>query len=79
MAGSPSHTPTAGPLKKVSFVVIEIPKMNLALILRDIMELHQMGCDVRISHLNRFSYKDILNKFAALAMGWAQGDDYALP
>jgi colanic acid/amylovoran biosynthesis glycosyltransferase len=67
---------TLDPRLKLAFVVTEFPKTTETFILRDIMALHQMGCDVRVFHLTRFNTKDILHEFAAPTLAWAQGYAY---
>lgn len=64
------------PRLRVAFVVTEFPKTTETFILRDVMALHHMGCDVRIFHLTRFNKRDILHDFAAPTLGWAQGYAY---
>lgn len=74
-AGQPGET-ARQPRLKVAFVVTEFPKTTETFILRDVMALHQMGCDVRIFHLTRFNTRDILHEFAAPTRHWAQGYAY---
>lgn len=65
---------TAAPLK-IAFIVTEYPKTTETFVLRDIMEFHRAGCDLRIFSLTHFNKKDVLHDFAQPTRAWAR--DYA--
>lgn len=62
----------ASPVLKLGFVVTEFPKTTETFILRDVMDLHRMGCDIRLFHLTRFNADEVLHDFAAPTLEWAR-------
>jgi glycosyltransferase involved in cell wall biosynthesis len=65
----------AGEPLKVAFIVTEYPKTTETFIMRDVMDLHRMGCEIRIFHLTHFNSQDTIHDFARPTLAWAT--DYA--
>lgn len=61
---------------KVAFIVTEFPKTTETFIMRDVMDFHRMGCEVRIFHLTRFNRRDAVHDFARPTLGWARDYPY---
>lgn len=61
---------------KVAFIVTEFPKTTETFIMRDVMDFHRMGCEVRIFHLTRFNRKDAVHDFARPTLDWARDYPY---
>lgn len=69
----PDPTQTrASPRLKLGVVVTEFPKTTETFILRDVMDLSRMGCEIRLFHLTRFNTREVLHDFAAPTREWAR-------
>lgn len=63
---------------RLAFIVTEFPKTTETFIMRDVMDLNALGCDIRIYHLTHFNRHDTVHDFARPALGWAVDVPYAL-
>ena len=61
---------------KLAFIVTEFPKTTETFVMRDVMDLHRLGCDVRIFHLTHFNTDDTIHDFARPALDWATDYPY---
>lgn len=74
-SGRPASEPQADG-RKVAFVVTEFPKTTETFIMRDVMDFHRMGCDIRLFHLTPFNKNDTVHDFARPTLGWARDYPY---
>lgn len=63
---------------KLAFIVTEFPKTTETFVMRDVMDLHRLGCDVRIFHLTHFNTGDTIHDFARPTLDWATDYPYLL-
>lgn len=56
---------------KLAFIVTEFPKTTETFIMRDVMEMHRLGCEVRIFHLTHFNRRGTVHDFARPTLDWA--------
>lgn len=60
---------------KLAFILTEFPLVTETFIMRDLVEMHRLGCDVRIFHLTHFNKAQPVHDFARPTLAWAT--DYA--
>lgn len=78
MAAPSQPADVPGRRVKLAVIVTEFPKTTETFIMRDVMDLHRLGCDVRIFHLTHFNKGDTIHDFARPTLGWATDYPYLL-
>jgi len=63
---------------RIAVVVTDFPKVTETFILRDLVEFHKNGHQVRIYHLTNFRKNEILHEFAKETISWAFSQPYLL-
>ncbi|WP_102226391.1 glycosyltransferase family 4 protein [Acidimangrovimonas sediminis] len=63
---------------KLAMIVTEFPKTTETFIMRDVMDLSALDCDVRIFHLTHFNQRDTVHDFARPTLGWATDYPYLM-
>ena len=61
---------------RLGIIVTEFPKTTETFILRDLVEFHRLGHDIRIYHLTRFRKGEVVHDFARHALSWARSMPY---
>lgn len=74
---SDAAAPRPAPLR-LAVIVTEFPKTTETFIMRDVMDLHRMGCEIRIFHLTPFNRNDTIHAFAAPTLAWAHDYPFLL-
>jgi len=61
---------------RIAIIVTEFPKTTETFILRDLLEFHKLGHEVRIYHMTSFRSKELVHGFAAETLEWARSKPY---
>lgn len=63
---------------RLGIIVTEFPKVTETFILRDLVEFHRRGHEVRIYHLTGFRRNEIVHEFARQTLSWTRPQPYLL-
>jgi colanic acid/amylovoran biosynthesis glycosyltransferase len=63
---------------RLAVIVTEFPKTTETFILRDLVEFHRRGHDVRIYHMTSFRGNEVVHGFARETLEWARSRPYLL-
>lgn len=61
---------------RLAIIVTEFPKTTETFILRDLLEFHSRGHEVRIYHMASFRKNEVVHGFAKQTLGWARSQPY---
>lgn len=61
---------------RLAIIVTEFPKTTETFILRDLVEFHKRGHEVRIYHLTSFRHKEVVHGFAQKTLEWTRPQPY---
>jgi colanic acid/amylovoran biosynthesis glycosyltransferase len=61
---------------RLAVIVTEFPKTTETFILRDLVEFHRRGHDVRIYHMTSFRRNEVVHAFARETLNWARPQPY---
>lgn len=63
-------------MMKLAVIVTEFPKTTETFILRDLVEFHKRGHEVRIYHMTSFRSGEVVHGFARQTLDWARSSPY---
>ena len=61
---------------RLGIIVTDFPKITETFILRDLLEFHRRGHEVRIYHMTRFRKNEVVHEFARPTLAWARPQAY---
>jgi colanic acid/amylovoran biosynthesis glycosyltransferase len=61
---------------RLAIIVTEFPKTTETFILRDLVEFHKRGHEVRIYHMTSFRRGEVVHGFARQTLDWARSSPY---
>ena len=61
---------------RLAIIVTEFPKTTETFILRDLVEFHKRGHDIRIYHMTSFRQNEVIHGFARETLEWARPQPY---
>jgi len=61
---------------RLAIIVTEFPKTTETFILRDLVEFHERGHEVRIYHMTSFRRGEVVHGFARATLQWARSSPY---
>jgi glycosyltransferase involved in cell wall biosynthesis len=63
---------------RLAIIVTEFPKTTETFILRDLVEFHRRGHEVRIYHMTSFRRQEVVHGFARQTLEWGRSSPYLL-